>query len=228
MWGQRSSRVNDLWFKFFCKKRSLYPHTVKMSKCQIISVTRKRNFVKFDYCMNDTVLCRTDSIKDLGIDISSSLVWNDHIRRVVNKCNKKMGMIKRAIGFNAPEKVFKSLFTELVRSDVEYGSSLWSGTTKRNLQLIEGIQRRATNYILQYPDIDYRERLSKLKLLPLSFRREIIDLTFFLKCKLELCDLNLNSFVVFNSTLQNRPTTRSSADPLLLIPKRCKTESHRA
>ena len=198
------------------------------SKCQIISVTRKRNVVKFDYCMNDTVLCRTDSIKDLGIDISSSLVWNDHIRRVVNKCNKKMGMIKRAIGFNAPEKVSRSLFTALVRSDVEYGSSLWSGTSKRNLQLIEGIQRKATNYILHYPDIDYRERLSKLKLLPLSFRREIIDLTFFLKCKLELCDLNLNNFVVFNSTLQNRPTTRSSAAPLLLIPKRCKTESHRA
>ena len=44
------------------------------SKCHIISVTRKRNVVKFDYCMNDTVLCRADSIKDLGIDISSSLV----------------------------------------------------------------------------------------------------------------------------------------------------------
>ena len=49
---------------------------------------QKKKIVKFDYCMNDTVLCRTDSIKDLGIDISSSLVWNDHIRRVVNKCNK--------------------------------------------------------------------------------------------------------------------------------------------
>ena len=62
-----------------------------------------------------------------------------------------------------------------------------------------------------------------MKLLPLSFRREIIDLTFFLKCKLELCDLNLYNFVVFNSTLQNRPTTGSSADALLLILKRCKT-----
>ena len=139
-----------------------------------------------------------------------------------------MGMIKRAIGFNAPEKVSRSLFTALVRSDVEYGSSLWSGTSKRNLQLIEGIQRRATNYILHYPDLDYRERLTKLKLLPLSIRREIIDLTFFLKSKLDLCGLNLNNFVVFNSALQNRPTTRSSADPLLLIPKRCKTESLRA
>ena len=95
-----------------------------------------------------------------------------------------MCVIKRAIGFNAPEKVSRSLCTALVRSDEELGSSLWSGTSKkikRNLQLIEGIQRRATNYILHYPDLDYRERLTKLKLLPLSFRREIIDLTFFFK-----------------------------------------------
>ena len=27
MWGQRSSRVNDIWFKFL-QKRSLYPHTL--------------------------------------------------------------------------------------------------------------------------------------------------------------------------------------------------------
>ena len=198
------------------------------SKCKILSVTRKRNMVKFDYHMNNNILSRTDSIKDLGIDISSSLVWNDHVKRVVNKCNKKLGMIKRAIGFNAPERVTKTLFTALVRSDVEYASSLWSGTSKRNLRLIEGIQRRATNYTLHYPDLDYRERLTKLNLLPLSFRREILDLTFFFRCKMELYDLNLNHFVVFNSTLKDRPITRSSADPLLLIPKRCKTESHRA
>ena len=42
--------------------------------------------------MNGAVLGRTDSIKDLGIDITYNLVWNDHIRRVVSKCNKKMGM----------------------------------------------------------------------------------------------------------------------------------------
>ena len=61
-----------------------------------------------------------------------------------------MGMIKRAIGFNAPEKVSRSLFTALARSDMEYGSSPWCGTSKRNLQLIEGIQRRASNIIIFY------------------------------------------------------------------------------
>ena len=35
-----------------------------------------------------------------------------------------MDMIKHLIRFSAPEKVSRSLFTALVRSDVEYGSSL--------------------------------------------------------------------------------------------------------
>ena len=50
-----------------------------------------------------------------------------------------MDMIKHLIRFSAPEKVSRSLYTALVRSDVEYGSSLWSGTSKRNLLFIEGI-----------------------------------------------------------------------------------------
>ena len=191
-------------------------------------MSRRKNIVNFDYKMNGAVLGRTDSIKDLGIDITYNLVWNDHIRRVVSKYNKKMGMVKREIGFNAPEKVSQTLFTALVRSDVEYGSPLWSGTSKRNLQLLEGVQRRATNYILRYPDQDYDGRLTKLDLLPLSYRREINDLCFFFRCKLELYELDLNHFVVFNYTLPDRPNTKSSDDPLLLVPQFCKTESHKA
>ena len=52
----------------------------------------KRNVVKFDYRMNDIVLCRTDSIKDLGIDISSSLVWNDHMI-YDNQCRKVLMLL---------------------------------------------------------------------------------------------------------------------------------------
>ena len=41
------------------------------SKCQVISVTRKRNPFNFDYFMNNTRLSSVKSIKDLGTEISS-------------------------------------------------------------------------------------------------------------------------------------------------------------
>jgi hypothetical protein len=196
------------------------------SKCQIICVTRKRNVIEFDYKMNGVTLERINSIKDLGIDISSTLVWDDHVNRVVAKCNKKLGMIKRAIGFTAPPNVSKTLYAALIRSDLEYGSSVWSGTSKHNIEVLERVQRRATKFILGYPNLDYRDRLSELSLLPLTYRREISDLNCFFRCKLGQYDLFLNNYVQFYSSNQSRRITRLSSDHLKLIPPRCKTESH--
>ena len=87
------------------------------SKCQVISVTRKRNPFNFDYFMNNTRLSSVKSIKDLGIEISSKLDWNTHINNVVKKCNRKLGLIKRTVGFNAPVNVTKALYLALIRSE---------------------------------------------------------------------------------------------------------------
>jgi len=104
--------------------------------------------VQYNYEMNGIILNRVKSMKDLGLDISSTHVSNDHINRVVSKCNKKLGMIKRAIGFNAPQNVSKTLYSALVRSDLDYCSSLWSGTSERNICLVEGIQKGQFNSAL--------------------------------------------------------------------------------
>ena len=153
------------------------------SKCQVITMSRRRNPVIFDYNMDGTSLSKIDTMKDLGVDISSKLVWDTHVNRVVKKCNRKMGMIMRTVGFNAPVKVTKTLYSSLIRSDLEYGSCLWSGTSKHNIQVLEGVQRRATKFILHYPDQDYKERLSSLDLLPLSLRRENLICSLFIDVK---------------------------------------------
>ena len=199
------------------------------SKCQVITMSRRRNPVIFDYNMDGTSLSKIDTMKDLGVDISSKLVWDTHVNRVVKKCNRKMGMIMRTVGFNAPVKVTKTLYSSLIRSDLEYGSCLWSGTSKHNIQVLEGVQRRATKFILHYPDQDYKERLSSLDLLPLTLRRDKFDLQFFYRCKEGHYDLNVNNYVKFynnNKNGQDHPTTRSSTDSLRLKPQRCKTEAH--
>ena len=50
----------------------------------------------------------------------------------------------------------------------------------------------------------------------------------FLDINLSYMKLDLNHFVVFNYTLPDSPNTKSSDDPLLLVPQFCKTESHKA
>ena len=149
------------------------------SKCQVILPTRKRNPFNFDYFMNNTRLSSVKSIKDLGIEISSKLDWNTHINNVVKKCSRKLGLIKCPVGFNVPVNVTKALYLALIRSDLEFGTCPWSGTTtttRHNVECREGVQRRATKFIMHFPDLDYRGRLCQLNLLPLTLRREQLDL----------------------------------------------------
>ena len=78
----------------------------------------------------------------------------------------------------------------------------WSPHTKRNINL-EQVQRRATRFILGRDYSEY-ERLSKLNLLPLKYRREINALDFFFKCLKYICKLNILDYV----------TSRSCTKPL--------------
>ena len=55
---------------------------------------------------------------------------------------------------------------------------LWGGTSKYNIHVLKGLQKRAKHkFILHYPDQDYKERLWSLVLLPLTVRKDkFVDL----------------------------------------------------
>jgi hypothetical protein len=195
------------------------------SKCQIITVTRGKAPTQFSYSMNGTDLELVSCIKDLGVDITRSLTWDTHIHKVIAKANSKMGMIRRTVGYSAPTKVTLPLFNTLVRSNLEYCSVLWSGTSRQNISRLERVQRHATKFILNYPELDYTQRLETLSLLPLSYRREILDLLFLFHCIHKQYDFDLNKFVQFNT--HGRYGTRSASDHLKLKVQHCFTESHK-
>ena len=59
----------------------------------------------------------------------------------------------------------------------------------------ENVQRRAIKFILNYPrDISYRDRLLKLSLLPLEYRREMKDLVLIYNARADYIDLGHHDF----------------------------------
>ena len=95
----------------------------------------------------------------------------------------------------------KLLYIAWVRSRPEYASVVWSPHTKRNINNLEQVQRRATRFILGR-DYSENERLSKLNLLPLQYRREINDLVIFFKCFKNIFKLNIFNYVSFRSCIK--------------------------
>ena len=148
------------------------------AKCKIMSITRKILPYRYNYNIRGIPLERVTTMMDLGVTVQDNLLWDLHIRNIVNKAHRNLFFIKRSIGCHAPSKAKLTLYTSLVRSQLEYASIIWAPTTKENIILLERIQKRATKYICNYRDMTYRERLQNCKLVPLAHRREILDCTF--------------------------------------------------
>ena len=98
------------------------------------------------------------------------------------------------------------MYLSLVKSQLSYSSQVWSPESATLKKRIEGVQRRASLWILRLKrgDLSYVDRLKKLDLLPLSYDREIKDLTFYYKCRYGLIDLDTNIFTPIVSSRTRR------------------------
>ena len=107
-----------------------------------------------------------------------------------------LNLLNRTCGDLTDIKTKKLLYITWVRSRLEYASVVWSPYTKINIVKLEQIQRRATRLVIRR-DFSEHERLEKLNLLPLQYRREVNDLLFFFKCFKKPYILDIFNYVSF-------------------------------
>ena len=63
-------------------------------KCNMMQLTKKHNKIQASYTLEGTVLENVESIKYLGVTITSDLKWNSHIRNVCSKANRTLGFLR--------------------------------------------------------------------------------------------------------------------------------------
>ena len=78
-------------------------------------------------------------------------------------------------------KARKLLYTTLVRSQLTYCSQLWNPYMIKDTLTLEKVQRQATKFIPNDYESDYKTRLLKLDLLPLTYILDFYDILFFIK-----------------------------------------------
>ena len=69
------------------------------------------------------------------------------------------------------QNIFCHIFKRLVRPQLEYASSVWSPHLVKQNETIENVQRRDTKLIPGFSELSYPDRLKKLKLPTLAYRR---------------------------------------------------------
>ena len=116
-----------------------------------------------------------ESIRDLGVEIDSSFKFSKQAQIASKKANKILGLICRKMGARLKEVVVP-LYQALVRPHLEYAVQFWRPFLKKDINLLEKVQRRATRVVSNLRSVDYSERLSILNLFSLERRRDRGDL----------------------------------------------------
>ena len=179
-------------------------------KCKVLHMGKNNPKHKY-YINNDNQqheLTETICEKDLGVHIDSNLNFHEHISKTASKARTLAGMINRTISFKTPE-IMIPLYKALVRSVAEYANPVWCPFKKKDIKCIEDIQRHFTRRVFGMRGLEYNQRLKKLKLPSLEFRRLRGDLLECYKILHNIYDPLTTNTLLTHSSLTTSTTTRS-------------------
>ena len=143
------------------------------SKCKVVHYGP--NNPNHQYILNNTTLESCNIEKDLGVTFDNNLKFTTHVNNITAKANSRLAIIRQTMHDITPE-IFLPLYKALVRPLLEYCTVVWNPLLKGDKVKIEQVQRRATKLVKSLSHLDYNERLIRLKLDSLNFRRRRADM----------------------------------------------------
>jgi len=139
-------------------------------KLKHLHIARDNEDPNYTYYIGEDKAKTTYMEKDLGVTVDAHLSFEDHMNKRVKTANSMMGMIRRGFQF-LDRTMFLPLYKGMVRSGIEYGGPVWSPYKMKDIEKVEGVQRRATKVLPGMKEMAYEDRLRKLKLPTLRHRR---------------------------------------------------------
>jgi len=153
----------------------------------------------FPYKMNDTLIpVATDSVRDLGVQMTTDLSKADHIKIIRSKSNSKIGLIFRSFKTRNID-FLKKMFCVFVRPLVEYATPAWNPHLISDILAVESVQRAFTRRIPRLEDASYPLRLEILGLDSLEERRLKADLTEIFKIVTNRSGLFFEDFFTYRN-----------------------------
>ena len=190
-------------------------------KCNVLHVSRARKPRKSDYYLHGHKLESVSATKYLGVTLSDTGEFTEHLKNVANSGNQMLGFIRRNLRVNS-KSVKELAYTMLVRPKLEYASTVWDPYKQDQIANLEKVQRRAARVVTNRHrnTSSVTDMLESLGWQSLEKRRKVARLTLLYKI-LSNC-VNIHSDQLKPTIIRSRRT--SVAHPRQLERCPCKKD----
>merc|ERR1711991_766478 len=115
-----------------------------------------------------------DKAKYLGVILDKRLTWKDHVKDLICRANKRIGILKYIRDHNETIKTGQliTLYKSIVRPIMEYAAEVWGDASPYLKRKLDTIQHQALTKALEVNRLAHRHQVNyEAKVLPLEYRR---------------------------------------------------------
>ena len=205
----RDLQLLESWLR----DNSLFLNKSKTECVLFGTASRLSTVTSFSIYVSGSLIERVSEFKYLGVVLDKSLSWTAHVKYILGKAEKRVGMLSR-IRTNVTTDTAHLIYKSFILPVIDYSDTVWNCCGKVNSDNLEKLHRRAAHLIVRNQCSD--AALQSLAMESLENRRKKHVYRSVTKCMIGKFPQFFINYFNYNREITGRQTRQSN---LLHLPR---------